>query len=162
MPGHAPPYALDSFAFTLPALASCAGRAPVGGDRELTLGVWMSARLALAMLPPISLSPVERTLRADKAKNWLGSLTVPQPARLAFLRAFDATATYPMQAADALAELATTVTGHIDAASQQEVAEIIVRLRASAGIVLETVPSGAYAAGSRPSETATAPDAPAF
>ncbi len=141
MPGIAPPYALETFAFSLPALASCAGRAPLGGDRDLTLGVWMSARLALAMLPPISLSAVERTLRAEKAKQWLNGLPVPQPARMAFLRAFDASATYPPQAADALAELATTVTGHIDDASQREVAELIVRLRAAPLVGMAATPT---------------------
>jgi hypothetical protein len=132
--GNAPPYALDTFGFLLPALASCAGRAPVGGDRDLALGVWMSARLAHAMLPPISLPAVERTIRADRAKQWLGSLTIPQPARLALFRAIDATATYPPQAADALAELATIVTGHIDPPSQQEIANLVARLRALAGV----------------------------
>lgn len=128
MLGNAPPYALDMFAFSLPALASCAGRAPLG-DRELALGVLMSARLALGMISPIELTAVERTLRAEKAKHWLGSLTLPQPARLALFRAFDATATYPPRAAEALAELAQLVTGHIDSASQDELATLVHRLQ---------------------------------
>lgn len=132
MLGNAPPYALETFAFSLPALATSAGYAPLDGDRELVLGMWMAARLVQGMLPPVSLSPVDRATRAERARHWLGNLAVPQPARMAILRAFDASAMYPVTAADALSELAQTLTGHLDDASQQEVAGLVARLRALA------------------------------
>lgn len=67
--------------------------------------------------------------RADRAKTWLSGLTMPQPARMALLRTFDATAAGPQAAAEAIAELARTVVGHIDAPSQQELAELTGQLR---------------------------------
>jgi hypothetical protein len=54
---------------------------------------------------------------------------MPQPARMAILRAFDATASGPHAAAEAIAELSRTVTGHIDAPSQQELSDLVDQLR---------------------------------
>jgi hypothetical protein len=48
---------------------------------------------------------------------------------MAILRAFDATASGSHAAAEAIAELARTVTGHIDAPSQQELSDLVDQLR---------------------------------
>lgn len=132
MLGTTPPYALEPFSFTLPALATCAGRAPSGTDREIAMGVWMAARLASGILRPTMLGSIERATRAERARHWLNSLSIPQPARMAILRVFDATKMYPVMAADALLELANTVAGHIDSNAQQELAMIIGGLKAYA------------------------------
>jgi hypothetical protein len=125
------PYALETTAFRFPAIATCAGRAPLGGDRDLALGVYTAARLALALLPPTLLDNGARGSRAERAKVWLSGLTMPQPARMALLRAFDATLIGAGATADALTELAQMITGHVDPASQQELAELASTLRAS-------------------------------
>lgn len=129
MPGTAPPYALETISFGFTTLALCAGRAVLGGDRDLVLGVFMAARLAQGRLPPIRLETAQAAGRAERAKLWLAGLTMPQPARMALLRAFDATAASPDKAADAIAELSRTATGHIDTASQQELNDLVAQLR---------------------------------
>jgi hypothetical protein len=48
---------------------------------------------------------------------------------MAFLRAFDATGADLANAADALAEVAQLLTGHIDEPSQHELALLVARLR---------------------------------
>jgi hypothetical protein len=94
----------------------------------MALGVLISARLALALLPPLSLAPELRVRRADRAKHWVANLAMPQPARMALLRTFDATTLDRPAAAAALAELAGTMAGHLDGAAQRELAELIGRL----------------------------------
>jgi len=42
----APPYALAPTSFRFPALAALAGRAPLGGQREVVLAAYVVARLA--------------------------------------------------------------------------------------------------------------------
>ena len=128
MLGPTPPYALDTFPFHFPALALCAGRATLGGDRDLTLGVFTTARLAVALLPPVRLDATAVAGRADRAKFWLSGLTMPQPARMALLRVIEATVAGPGHAAEALLELGRTVTGHIDPPSQQEVGALAAKL----------------------------------
>lgn len=130
MPGYnAPPYALDTTTFCFPTLALCAGRAVLGGDRDLVLGVFMAARLAQALLPPVQLEKSHAAGRAERAKMWLTGLTMPQPARMALLRAFDGTGVSPDRAADAIDELARIVTGHVDAGGQQELTTLATHLR---------------------------------
>jgi hypothetical protein len=126
--GHTPPYALDIFPFQFPALALCAGHSPLGVDRDLTLGVFTIARLAVALLPPVRLDATAVAGRADRAKFWLSGLTMPQPARMALLRAIEATTAGPVPAAEALLEVGRTVTGHIDPHSQQEISALAARL----------------------------------
>jgi hypothetical protein len=48
---------------------------------------------------------------------------------MALLRVIEATAAGPGNAAQAISELAQTVTGHIDAPSQQALSDLVVRLR---------------------------------
>lgn len=134
MLGLTPPYALEPFAFTLPALASCAGRAPNQPERDIALGVWMAARLSAGLIAPFNIPPIERATRAERARYWLNNLTLPQPARMALLRVFDATKMYPIIAADALLELSNTVVGYLDSQAQAELNNLISLLR---GIVLE-------------------------
>lgn len=118
----APPYSLDPVGFALPALAEAAGTAPLGGDREMALGAFMVARLMLAALPPTALPLAERTVRADRARHWLTALTMPQPARMALLRAMDASVATGFDAAAALRELAQVLAGHV---SQPALAELV-------------------------------------
>jgi hypothetical protein len=129
VPGTAPPYALETVPLHFPALAQCAGRAPLGGDRDLILGVFVAARLAVALLPPVRLDMAAASGRAERAKAWLAGLTMPQPGRMATLRVIEATVAGPGHAAESLAELARTVVGHIDTQAQQELSDLVAQLR---------------------------------
>lgn len=124
-----PPYSLDPVVFPLPALAEAVGTSALGGDREMALGSFLVARLMLATLPPAPLAPAERTLRAERARQWLTALTMPQPARMALLRAVDASAAGGMEGAAALRELAQMLLGHLPSSALQELATLGDHLR---------------------------------
>lgn len=74
-----PPYALSAPAFPLRQLASLAGRAPIGGAREVALACFVAARLAAEQLVPEEQRMPEpaRLQRAAGAKGWLGTLALP-------------------------------------------------------------------------------------
>jgi len=101
----------------------------------MALGALMAARLAGALLTPLALTAEVRERRADRAKHWITTLAMPQPARMALLRAFDASSVSQTDGAalamvaESLLELARTVGGHIDLASQQELVALADALR---------------------------------
>jgi len=115
--------------FSIPALAECAGSATLGGDREMALAAVMTARLMLAALPPTRLAQPERVIRAERARSWLSALTMPQPARMALLRAVDASVASGIEATASLRELMQVLTGHLSAAALQELGALAERLR---------------------------------
>ncbi|MGI9091793.1 MAG: hypothetical protein ACR2GG_11950 [Gemmatimonadaceae bacterium] len=125
----APPYSLDQVSFSAPALAEAVGTAQIGGDRELALGSLMVARLMLSTLPPAALAPEERAQRAERTRQWLSGLTMPQPARMALLRAIDASIAPGIDATAALRELAQMLTGHLPDAALRELVTLAERLR---------------------------------
>lgn len=124
-----PPYSLEPVLFSVPALAECAGSAAIGGDREMALAALMTARLMLAAIPPTLLGVPERTVRAERARNWLSALTMPQPARMAVIRAVDASIASGMEAAASVRELMHVLTGHLSPAALQELGALAERLR---------------------------------
>jgi hypothetical protein len=87
-----PPYTLTVPAFAFRALASLAARAALGGPRETALATLIAARLAAGAAPPISLAPPLRAARADAARVWLSSVTLPAPVRAAIAKLVDASA----------------------------------------------------------------------
>lgn len=78
-----PPFALDVPGFPFPSLAKLAGRAPLGGPREIALAAFVCARLSD---PDINraLSVDGRRARAAGAKRWLGTLAIAEPMKSAF------------------------------------------------------------------------------
>src|SRR5688500_19769849 len=72
--GSAPPYALHPTRFPCRALAARAGRAALGGEREVALACWLAARLALGLLPPEAVPAPLREVRAAAARGWLANL----------------------------------------------------------------------------------------
>jgi hypothetical protein len=60
---QAPPYALETPVFRFKALVSHAGRAALGGDREIALACFAVARLGLGLLPPFMLAPGDAATR---------------------------------------------------------------------------------------------------
>ena len=117
--------------FRFRALASNAGRASLGGDREIGLACFAIARLGAGMLPPVTLAAADAATRAASVRHWLSSITLSGPARSAAIAVIDAMAGGRRRAsADALRDLAGTVAGHLDAASANEITELADELAA--------------------------------
>jgi hypothetical protein len=87
-----PPYALSAPPFRFPALAALAGRGQLGGDREVALAAFVTARLVVGVLPPNALSAPARATRAAAGRQWLAALALPAVMRGPFSRLVDATA----------------------------------------------------------------------
>ena len=124
MPHPLPPYALGVPEFPFPHLAAHAGRAPIGGAREVALACFVVARLAAdrtfaddASAPPL----LARTERSAAAKTWLGTLTIPAAVRAPLARCVEATATAARSAvARELAALSTAAAPYLDPSSRGE------------------------------------------
>ena len=78
--------------FRFKALASHAGHAAIGGDREVALACFVAARLIAGMLPPLLISSADTAARATAARLWLSSLALPAPTRAAVTAGLDAAA----------------------------------------------------------------------
>jgi hypothetical protein len=131
--GQLPPYALATPTFRLKALASHAGRASLGGDREIALACFLSARLVAGMLPPFSIPPAESSVRAAAAKQWLASLMIPASMRGAAVAAVDAVSEQDFRGAGKALELVIEAgRTHVDAASNTELTELLNELRSAA------------------------------
>jgi hypothetical protein len=86
-----PPYALATTLFRFRALASLAGRLPLGGERELAMAAFVAFRLAADATGESALSEPLREARAAAARHWLAALALPASARSAFAYLIDAT-----------------------------------------------------------------------
>jgi hypothetical protein len=94
----------------------------------MALAGLMIARLMLAALPPAQLPEAERASRAERARSWLSALTMPQPARMALLRAVDASIMSGFEAAACVRELMHVLTGHLSPAALLELGALAERL----------------------------------
>ncbi|HEX2723371.1 MAG TPA: hypothetical protein VHM24_10655 [Gemmatimonadaceae bacterium] len=134
MIGQPPPFALSTPEFRFRALASHAGRAALGGDREVAFACFATARLAAAMLPPFSIPPAEAAARSASTRHWLASLAVPAAARAALNAAIDAIAGGNRSAASsALTELTDVASAQLDGASVAELKELASELSGTQG-----------------------------
>jgi len=70
-------------------LAALAGRAPIGGAREVALACFVAGRLAGERLGGSDEDQPQRAARSVAAKAWLGTLALPQPVRGAASRCAD-------------------------------------------------------------------------
>jgi hypothetical protein len=120
-----PPYALAPAVYRFPALTAFAGRAPLGGERELGLACLMVARLAAGALQAEALPVAARRARSSAARTWLASLALPPATRDACTKVADACAS---DASDALRVALTRVielaTGRLDAAALSELRRV--------------------------------------
>ncbi|MGI8619161.1 MAG: hypothetical protein ACR2L6_08725 [Gemmatimonadaceae bacterium] len=129
MPVNAPPYALAQTPFPLPALAAHAGKAALGGDREVAIACFVIARLAGALLPPYALPTELRQQRAAACRTWLASQAIPPAIRANLLAAVDSTASAERSAIPAaLRALRAHAAKHLDGASGQELDSLAARL----------------------------------
>ncbi|MGQ0714621.1 MAG: hypothetical protein ACT4PJ_12940 [Gemmatimonadaceae bacterium] len=114
MPSSLPPYAVPPIHFPFRALAMRAGRAPLGGEREVALGALMIARLASDAVGERALPEPARKERAAAAKSWLASLAIPARARPPMARALEATARESDAVAAALQDVARALAPWLD------------------------------------------------
>ncbi|MCR4339912.1 MAG: hypothetical protein NUW01_08510 [Gemmatimonadaceae bacterium] len=126
---NAPPYALAQNPFPLPALAAHAGKAALGGDREVALACFVIARLAGALLPPHALPTELREKRAAACRSWLASQAIPAAIRADLMAAAESTASAERSAISAaIRSLRGHATKHLDGASGQELDSLAARL----------------------------------
>jgi hypothetical protein len=129
--GQQPRYALVTPRFRFRALAACAGRASIGGDREIAMACLVGGRLASALLPPYSIATADLKARSTAAKHWLSSLSLPAPVRSALTHLADAVAVGNRNtSAGALSHLVTVAQRSIDEASASELIAVAAALEA--------------------------------
>jgi hypothetical protein len=114
--------------FPFRALAAYAGRAPLGGGREVALACLMVARLGAALLPPAPVPAAARATRARAARGWLASLALPAALRATLARAADASAHDAGEMAAALSAVASAAKKHLDPSSVTELERLASRL----------------------------------
>lgn len=132
MIGSHPPHALPPTTFRFPALAALAGRASLGGQREVVLAAYVAARLAHDTLPERRLPSSARSERVGAAKMWLSSLTLPPAIRPEIVKAVEASSGPPNRAADAIRAVLSATTGMLDARARQELVQLASALDAGA------------------------------
>ena len=126
---QAPPYALETPVFRFKALVSHAGRAALGGDREIALACFAVARLGLGLLPPFMLAPGDAATRIANTKQWLSSLSLPASTRAAFSAVAEAVTTNNKRTVvHAVSGLIEACVRHLDQSSVAELHELMTEL----------------------------------
>ena len=120
------PYGLEPTTFPFPALATMAGRAPLGGPREIALACFLVARVvADTSFGRETLSRDQRLERAQGVKHWLGAATIPAPVRNALSRLSDSTAKDDPSALKAALESVIAVTANqLDSGARLELGRL--------------------------------------
>ena len=119
-----PPYALAPTPFRFPALASLAGRAALGGDREVALATYLAARLADDAQADRGLSEEVRAERAASAKTWLSTLSLAAAIRTSLARLVEASGADPRGIAPALRAVLAATMSRLDQASRAELGRL--------------------------------------
>lgn len=119
-----PPFAVAPTSFRFPGLAALAGRAPLGGQREVALAVYLVARLAQDTLPDRGLSEGTRTERSAAAKAWLSGLALPSPVRNSLARAVEASSGSPIAAGEAVRDVTAVTATYLDSNSKMELDQL--------------------------------------
>jgi hypothetical protein len=127
--GQQPRFALATPHFRFRALATFAGRASLGGDREVALACLVAGRLAAGMLAPFDFPVPGAKARSAAARQWLSVLSLPPAIRTPLGQVADAVASgSPGSAAAAMERLLTVVSGNIDEASAAELRAVATEL----------------------------------
>src|SRR4051812_32103985 len=119
-----PPYALSLTSFRFPGLAALAGRAPLGGQREVALAIYLAARMAQDALPDRGVSDAARGERAASAKSWLSTLALPATVRPALLKAIEASAGAAAGAGSAVRDVISVTANFLDSAARLELDQL--------------------------------------
>ena len=119
-----PPYALAPIPFRFPALASLAGRAALGGDREVVLATYLAARLAHDALADRGITQPLRAERAVNAKSWLATLSLPASIRAALVGLIEASAADTNGIEAALRAVIAATSSRLDRAARSELDQL--------------------------------------
>lgn len=114
------PYALTTSNFRFRALASLAGRAPLGGQREVALAMYLLARLVDDCRPVKVLSHDVRVARSTAARNWLANTALPPAVRGSLARLAESTEGDPPAILSALSGTIASVADYLDSPSRLE------------------------------------------
>ena len=128
-----PPYALAETSFRFPALAALAGRAPLGGHREVALATYLAARLVQDTLPDRGVSPAARTERASGARTWLSTLTLPPTVRPALTKLVESSAGNAESAGQAVRNVTAVTANYLDSSARLELENLAASLSAKPG-----------------------------
>jgi uncharacterized membrane protein len=110
--------------FRFRALATLAGRAAIGGPREVALATYLVARLVDDCLPERELPAVARAERAAGARGWLASVALPTAVRASLTRLADATGADRSEISPALTSMMAVIDSYLDAPSRSELARL--------------------------------------
>jgi hypothetical protein len=125
-----PPYALSTHDFPFRHLVSLAGRAPIGGAREVALACFVAARLAADHGDGNIEEESARASRCAAAKTWLGTLALPAPVKASVGRCAEATVVGTRNdVSREISALAATSATYLDAPSRAELDALAVALR---------------------------------
>jgi hypothetical protein len=129
-----PPYALAATSFRFPALAALAGRAPLGGQREVALATFLAARLVHDTLPDRGISPASRTERAASARNWLSTLALPAAVRPALTKLVESSVGSPESAGQAVRAVTAVTANFLDSGARLELDSLAASLGAKPAV----------------------------
>jgi hypothetical protein len=120
------PYSLEPTAFPYPALAGLAGRAPLGGQREIVLACLLVARVVGdAATSSERLSPEQRRARAKEVSDWLAATAIPAPVKGALARLAEVTAADDRSLiSTALDSVMMVTANHLDPAARLELGRL--------------------------------------
>jgi hypothetical protein len=130
VPVTLPPYALSAPVFRFRNLATLAGRAPIGGAREVALACFVAARLVNDCCDPVlALDDEARAARCVAAKGWLGTIAIPAPVRTPVAKLADASANgHPESMAPLVAALAKAADAFLDPGARSELDTLATQL----------------------------------
>jgi hypothetical protein len=124
------PYALATPSFRFRHLANLAGRAPIGGAREVALACFVAARLANECTHAIDEDQDARAARSTAAKAWLGTLALPTAVRTPVIRCAELSVDgQSVQVARELEALAVAAASFLDQQSRAELDALTASLR---------------------------------
>ncbi len=120
------PYALEPTPFPFPHLAAMAGRAGMGGPREVAVACLVVAHLVReSCCAGTILTPDQRRARAQGAKQWLGAAAVPGGIRTALVRTAEASGVEaPPAVAKALESVIAVTANQLDQGARLELARL--------------------------------------
>lgn len=126
-----PPYSLAPVVFRFRALATLAGRLPLGGERELVMTLMMGARLADGCTTRVGLTAELRKARATGARHWIGALALPATTRSAAYSVAESTTGESRDGVvAALERLMAIAAPLLDPPSRAELKQVVSALRA--------------------------------
>jgi hypothetical protein len=108
-----------------------AGRSPLGGPRETALATLIAVRLASGAVGSPALPAPVRQARAEAARHWMTSVTLPAQTRAALLKLVAASGADDSRTlASAFDKVTDVVAAHLDRPARSEMDRLAARLAA--------------------------------